>query len=114
LQGADAAYGGYYAVYLLQTQQIAATSAAIRASNPGQVLFFDRARHSWVMKNPEEVVNYHELPVAYEPDPQWPEGYRSSRLVRRDQCPMRRDTESRIYTSVIHFENKIQTQVRRE
>jgi hypothetical protein len=107
------AYGAYYATYAQQVWEIASKSAELRANNPGKILPFDPAVHSLVVANDAEaLVSFHEIPVAYEANANFqPEGHLSLRLIRRDQCNVRKDTEGRIVTLGMHFENKLQTQV---
>lgn len=58
--------------------------------------------------NLDGLVQTHDLPVAYEPNPNYkPQSYSSVRLLRRDQCDaIKRDTQSRILmTYVPSFRN---------
>ena len=89
------AYGGYYAIYALQTLEISRTSAQLRSANPGKLFDFDPDKHSLVTANAQGFVSTHAIPVAYEVNAQIkPERYLSFRLMPRDQCNIR-DSQNR-------------------
>jgi hypothetical protein len=106
-----AAYGAYYALYFQQAIQIAQKSAELRASNPGKVLDFDAQSYSLVMARTYTFVSQYEIPVAYEANANFTEGYLSSRLIRRDQCGIVRDSQNRITIMGVHFGSVFQQQV---
>jgi hypothetical protein len=107
-----AAYGGYYAWVAVQAFQIAEKSTELRTSNPGQLLQLDPDTQSLVTKDAQEFVKHHAIPVAYEPNAGYkPEGHLSYRLIRRDQCNIRKDSQSRIVTQGMHFNNVLQQAV---
>src|SRR3954469_7695154 len=108
----DCRYGGYYGVFGYQTFQIARKSGELRASNPGLILQFDPDTHSLVTKDANAFVSQHGIPVAYEPNPNFtPEGHLSYRLIRRDQCGIRKDSQARVQTYGMHFNNVLQQRV---
>jgi hypothetical protein len=107
-----AAYAAYYAVFIQQTWEIANKSAELRASNPGQVLQFNPDSQSLVTKDASTFVTQHAIPVAYEPSAGYkPEGYLSYRLIRSDQCKIRKDSQARILTYGMFFNNVLQQAV---
>jgi hypothetical protein len=104
-----AAYGAYYAAYLYQGAAIAWTSAELQASNPGKVLDFVPSKYSLVTKKASALIQGYAIPVAYEENKGFqPEGYLSFRLIRRDQCSLRRDSQSRIQTHGVHVWGRLQ------
>jgi hypothetical protein len=110
-----AAYGWYYKIYFDQSVQISQKSAEMRASNPGKVFDFDPKLHSLVTTRGAYVlVSQYEIPVAYESRAEAlfaPEGYLSYRLITRDRCDVRKDSQNRISTLGVHFDGVFQTQV---
>jgi hypothetical protein len=107
-----ATYGAYYAALGQQAFDIASKSAELRASNPDQVMQFDPDTQSLVTKDAKALVTGYAIPVAYEPNPDFkPEGHLSYRLIRRDQCNITRDSQARVWTFGMHFENRLQPQV---
>ena len=90
------AYGGYYVMYAAQRSEIAHKSAQMRAANPGKIFDFNPDLHSLVIKEPVPFINAHEVPVAYEANPNFqPEGHLAYRLIPRAQCDIKRDTQAR-------------------
>jgi hypothetical protein len=99
-------------VFGYQTFQIARKSGELRASNPGLILQFDPDTHSLVIKDANAFVSQHGIPVAYEPNPNFtPEGHLSYRLIRRDQCGIRKDSQARVQAYGMHFNNVLQQRV---
>jgi hypothetical protein len=106
------AYGGYYAVYFREGWQVAQVSQQLRTANPGKVYDFDPAANSLVMERGLEFVETHDVPVAYEPNKNYPEGYLSERLITRAQCNgVKRDTQNRVFTLGMHFDGIFQQNV---
>ncbi len=103
-----AAYGAYYAVYFHQGIEIARKSAEMKASNPGMILDFDPRSHSLVTADAQTLVQRYAVPVVYETNPNFPEGYLSYRLIRRDQCGIRKDSQHRIQTFGMHRNGRFQ------
>jgi hypothetical protein len=104
-----AAYGGYYVFYAQQMLEIAQKSAELRASNPGKVLDFDARAHSLVTTDANRLTQYYAIPVAYEANANFqPEGHLSYRLIRRDQCNIRKDSQHRIQTFGMHLGHSFQ------
>ena len=106
-----AAYGAYYAIYVQQSLEIAQKSAEMRASNPGEVLDFDAQAYSLVTTHANTFVSEHEIPVVYEANTNFAEGYLSYRLIRRDQCGIVKDGQNRITTFGVHFGGVFQPQL---
>jgi hypothetical protein len=102
------AYGGYALLYAQQTAAIATKSAELKAANPGQVLAFDPQAHALVSgSQAQALVSAYRLPVAYEANKHHlPEGHLSYRLIRREQCQIPKDTQSRVHTFGVHAEGK--------
>lgn len=104
-----AAYGGYYALYAYQTVDVHRKSAELKASNPGKVLDFQPENYSLVMKDARAFVTNHAIPVVYEENKNNPEGYLSERILTKAACDsIPRDTQSKIFKSGFHFENRLQ------
>jgi hypothetical protein len=107
-----AAYGAYYAVYFHQGAEIAGKSAELKASNPSMIMDFNPSSHSLVTAEANTLVQRYAIPVAYEANSNFqPEGHLSFRLIRRDQCNIRRDSQSRIQTFGMHFGGRFQQNV---
>jgi hypothetical protein len=106
------AYGTYYAAYFREGWQVAQVSQQLRTANPGKVYDFDPAANSLVMDRAQEFVETHDVPVAYEPNKNYPEGYLSERLITRAQCNgVKRDTQNRVFTLGMHFDGIFQQNV---
>ena len=105
------AYGGYYALYAKQTIDIARKAAALRASNPKQVLDFDPKTQALVTANAQTLIQAYAIPAVYQPNPNYTEGYLSYRLIPRGECMVARDSQGRIITFGIFFNNRLQKQV---
>jgi hypothetical protein len=106
------AYGAYYAAYFREGWQVAQVSQQLRTANPGKVYDFDPAANSLVMDRAQEFVETHDVPVAYEPNKNYPEGYLSERLITRAQCNgVKRDTQNRVFTLGMHFDGIFQQNV---
>ena len=106
------AYGGYYVMYAAQRSEIAHKSAQMRATNPGKIFDFNPDLHSLVIKEPVPFINAHEVPVAYEANPNFhPEGHMAHRLIPRAQCDIKRDTQARVSTLGVHLDGVFQRQV---
>ncbi len=105
------AYGGYYALYVKQTIDIARRAAELRASNPKQVLEFDPKTQRLVTANAQTLIQAYAIPVAYQPEPNYTEGYLSYRLIPRGECMVVRDSQGRIITFGIFFNSSLQKQV---
>jgi hypothetical protein len=106
------AYGGYYAAYFWEGWQVAQTSKTLRTTNPGKVYDFDPTVSSLVMSRTQEFVETHDIPVAYEPNSNYPEGYLSERLITRAQCNgIKRDTQNRVWTMGVHFNDVFQQNI---
>jgi hypothetical protein len=106
------AYGGYYVAYFQQGRQIEQVSQELKTANPGKIFDFDPKRHSLVMDQAPTFVETHEVPVAYEPKTDFPEGYLSQRLIPRSECArIVRDTQNRVFTFGVFFDGKLQNGV---
>jgi hypothetical protein len=106
------AYGGYYAMYGAQWYEIEQKSAQMRAANPGKIFDFDPDLHSLVAAEAGQLVNSREIPVVYEANTNYPEGHLAYRLITREQCNnIKRDTQARVITYGVHFEDRFQQQV---
>jgi hypothetical protein len=106
------AYGAYSAAYFREGWQVAQVSQQLRTANPGKVYDFDPAANSLVMDRAQEFVETHDVPVAYEPNKNYPEGYLSERLITRAQCNgVKRDTQNRVFTLGMHFDGIFQQNV---
>lgn len=81
-----ALYGAYYAVWLTEFTSIKLAENRIQTENKLQNVAFDRKRDALVYSNAQSFVTSHEIAVAYEPNPNFPEGYLSYRLVTADKC----------------------------
>ena len=102
----------YYAAYFREGWQVAQVSQKLRTANPGKVYDFDPAANSLVMDRAQEFVETHDVPVAYEPNKNYPEGYLSERLITRAQCNgVKRDTQNRVFTLGMHFDGIFQQNV---
>ena len=104
-----AAYGAYYVVYFQEGREIAERAAQLREINPGKLLDFDPERDALVGTDLTNLVQTHEIPVVYEPQPSVkPEGYYSYRLVRSDQCrALGRDSQNRIVTMGVFGKHRL-------
>ncbi len=93
------AYGAYYAAYFREGWRVAQVTEKLRITNPGKVYDFDPAANSLVMDRAQEFVETHDVPVVYEPNKNFPEGYLSERLITRAQCRrhQKRYPESRFH-----------------
>jgi len=94
-----AAYGFYYVMYAKQSVEIAAEARDMQASNPAEVLRFDPATYSLVMHSTESLslAEFYDVPAVYQVDANLkPEGYRSHRLLDREQCARARDALARM------------------
>jgi hypothetical protein len=106
------AYGGYYAAYFREGWQVAQVSQQLRATNPGKVFDFNPSADSLVMGEAQRFVETHDVPVVYEPNKNFPEGYLSERLITRAQCNgIKKDTQNRIATFGVHFGDVFQQQI---
>jgi hypothetical protein len=83
----------------------------MRASNPKQVLDFDPKTQRLVTANAQTLVQGYAIPVAYQPEPNYTEGYLSYRLIPRGGCMVTRDSQSRIITFGMSFNQRLQKQV---
>ena len=102
----------YYAAYFREGWQVAQVSQQLRTANPGKVYDFDPAANSLVMDRAQEFVETHDVPVAYEPNKNYPEGYLSERLITRAQCNgVKRDTQNCVFTLGMHFDGIFQQNV---
>jgi hypothetical protein len=98
-------YGGYYAAYFREGFQVEQLSEKLRTTNPGKIHDFDPTVNSLVMDRAQEFVERHDVPVAYEPNKNFPEAYLSERLITRAQCTgIKRDTQNRVLTFGVHFD----------
>ena len=103
------AYGGYYAVYIKQTIDIARKQDELRAANPGKVLDFDANSQSLLTADARSLVQRYAIPVAYDPDEiSKSEEHLSFRLIRRDQCKIRKDSQGRIQVHTMQSEYRFQ------
>ncbi|WP_441228140.1 hypothetical protein AB7813_12800 [Tardiphaga sp. 20_F10_N6_6] len=94
------AYGGYYGAYVYEGIKVGMAAAQFRSENSGKVMEFDPAAHSLVTSTAQTFISDHRIPVAYAVDQYAePEGFRSFRLVRSDQCRLEKDGLVRIQTS---------------
>jgi hypothetical protein len=106
------AYGGYYAAYFREGWQVARVSQQLRATNPGKVFDFNPSADSLVMGEAQRFVETHDVPVVYEPNKNFPEGYLSERLITRAQCNgIKKNTQNRIATFGVHFGDVFQQQI---
>ena len=106
------AYGAYYAAYFREGWRVAQVSQKLRITNPGKVYDFDPAANSLVMDRAQEFVETHDVPVVYEPNRNYPEGYLSERLITRAQCNgIKNDTQNRVFTLGMHFDGIFQQNV---
>jgi hypothetical protein len=106
------AYGGYYAAYFREGWQVAQVSEKLRTTNPGKIHDFDAAANSLVMDRGQEFVETHDVPVVYEPNRNFPEGYLSERLITRAQCNgVKKDTQNRVATFGVHFDGVFQQNI---
>jgi hypothetical protein len=107
-----AAYGGYYALHAEQARQVAALSAALVATNPTRVFAFDPQAHALVSSQAQDLVRNFAIPVAYQGSPHIkPEAHLAFRLIRRDQCDIPKDSQSRVQTFGVHVDGKFQKQL---
>ena len=105
-------YGGYYAAYFREGLQVAQLSEKLRTTNPGKIYDFDPTVNSLVMADGQLFVETHDVPVVYEPNKNFPEGYLSERLITRAQCGgIKRDTQNCVYTFGVHFDDIFQENV---
>jgi hypothetical protein len=106
------AYGGYYAAYFWEGLQIERIAEQLRTTNPGKVYDFDPAANSLVMAGAQVFVQAHDVPVVYEPNTNFPEGYLSARLLPQAQCGgIKRDTQNRVFTFGVIFNGAFQQNV---
>lgn len=94
-------YGGYFAMYFVQWQEINRREAQLKATNPGMLLKFDATKHSLVSTHGGNVVNILKIPVAYELTPDMkPEGYAAYRSMTEEKChAVKQDSLARISRS---------------
>jgi len=103
------AYGAYYAAYFREGWQVTQVSEKIRNTNPAKIYDFDPAVDSLVMDRGQEFVETHDVPVVYELNRNFPEGYLSERLITRAQCNgAKKDTQNRVSTLGVHFNDIFQ------
>jgi hypothetical protein len=107
------AYGGYYALYAHQTNEIREKSAQLRKENSGKIFDFDPEIHSLVTPDAQTLVTQYAIPVVYQPDRNFdPERHLAFRLVRSDQCnSLARDSRNRIIKLGVHFGGVFQNNV---
>ena len=106
------AYGGYYAAYFREGLQVEQMAQQLRAANPGKIYDFDPAVNALVMDRAQEFVETHAVPVVYEPNRNFTEGYLSERLITRAQCGgIKRDTQNRVATFGVHFNHVFQNNI---
>jgi hypothetical protein len=106
------AYGGYYAAFFREGWQVAQVSEKLRTTNPGKIYDFAPAANSLVMDRGQEFVETHDVPVVYEPNRNFPEGYLSERLITRAQCDgVKHDTQNRVSTLGVHFNHIFQQNI---
>jgi hypothetical protein len=106
------AYGAYYAAYFREGWQVAQVSQKLKTTNPGKIYDFDPAANSLVMDRGQEFVETHDVPVVYEPNKNFPEGYLSERLITRAQCDgVKHDTQNRVSTLGVHFNHIFQQNI---
>jgi hypothetical protein len=106
------AYGGYYAAFFREGWQVAQVTEKLRTTNPGKIYDFDPAANSLVMDRGQEFVETHDVPVVYEPNRNFPEGYLSERLITRVQCRgIKKDTQNRVSTLGVHFNDIFQQNI---
>src|ERR1700689_5283218 len=106
------AYGAYYAAYFREGWQVAQVSQKLKTTNPGKIYDFDPAANSLVMDRGQEFVETHDVPVVYEPNRNFPEGYLSERLITRVQCRgIKKDTQNRVSTLGVHFNDIFQQNI---
>jgi hypothetical protein len=106
------AYGAYYAAYFREGSQVAQVTEKLRTTNPGKIYDFDPAANSLVMDRGQEFVETHDVPVVYEPNRNFPEGYLSERLITRVQCRgIKKDTQNRVSTLGVHFNDIFQQNI---
>jgi hypothetical protein len=76
-------YGGYYAAYFREGLHVGQLSEKLRTTNPGKIYDFDPTVNSLVMAEAQQFVETHHVPVVYQPNKNFPEGYLSERLITR-------------------------------
>ena len=80
------AYSAYYAFFAHEFAVIHSVENRLTAENSAQVIDFDPSRHALVAKGGEGLVIYNKIPVVYEENGNFPEGYFSHRLVSAQRC----------------------------
>jgi hypothetical protein len=106
------AYGAYYAAYFREGSRVAQVTEKLQTTNPGKIYDFDPAANSLVMDRGQEFVKTHDLPVVYEPNRNFPEGYLSEHLITRAQCRgIKNDTQNRVSTFGVHFDGIFQQNI---
>ncbi len=79
-------YGGYYAVFISQGIIISNTQRSLQESNPVQIIKYDPSLHSLVLNDGGNIGKYYKIPVSFEQNSNFPQGYLSYRMASEELC----------------------------
>lgn len=86
-------YGGYYAFYIAEENQIKMIQEELQIANPKFILQYDPNKHILITQDQGGLGQYYKIPVTYEGNSNFPEGALSYRVASPPLCNKARNLQ---------------------